>query len=114
MKVGEKMSEWVVFESLHWSSNGDVYETMIDSIRDRPLDTARLFYVKLRTALDEDDHVEVIWNHITNLIAIDVENKAGRHFESEFAPTEMARSDLVQHVDQFVDTVRRVVDADQK
>lgn len=108
------MSEWVVFENLHWAANGDVYENMIDSIRDRPLDTARLFYVKLVTALDKEDHIEVIWNHITNRIAIDVDNKEGRHFESEFTPTEMARSDLVQRVDQFVDTVRRTVDADQK
>jgi hypothetical protein len=109
MRFGEKMSEWVVFESLVWSSNGDVYENSVNAILDKPIDSARLFYVKLVTALGEDAEVEVWWNHIANRIAIDVETTAGRKFETEFEPQQMARTDLVQRVDQFVDMVKGIV-----
>ena len=107
MRVGEKMSQWVVFESLNWDASGDVFETLSDLESDKPLDIGRLFYVKLRTGLEEDDHVEVYWNHITNLLTIEVESKAGRKAEAIFAPMEMARVDLVQRVDQFVELVKK-------
>jgi hypothetical protein len=109
MRFGEKMSEWVVFEGLVWSSNGDVYENSVQALLDKPIDVARLFYVKLRTSLGEDVDLEVWWNHITNRIAIDVATTEGRKFETEFAPEPMARTDLVQRVDQFVEMVKGVI-----
>lgn len=109
MRIGERMSEWVVFETLHWRSDGDVYESFADMVADKPLDIGRLFYAKLRTAIPLDEHVEVYWNHISNEITVEVETRAGRRFESTFEPMEMARVDLVQRADQFVELVRKVV-----
>lgn len=109
MRVGEKMSQWVVFETLHWRSDGDVYESYADMIADKPLDIGRLFYAKLRTALPENVDVEVYWNHIMDQITVVVDNKAGRAFESKFEPMQMARVDLVERTNQFVELVRRVI-----
>lgn len=110
MKFGERMSRHVIFENLVWNSTGDIFDGPINEIRDVPLDIGRLFYAKLRSQLQEDVHVEVIWNHVTNRIAIDVESASGRKFETDFLPETMARTDLVQRVDQFCDMVRSIVD----
>lgn len=109
MRVGEKMSQWVVFESLHWRSDGDVFETFSDMTEDKPIDIGRLFYAKLRFGMEQDDKVEVYWNHIDNMLTVEVETKTGRKFESTFAPMEMARVDLVQRVEQFVELVRMTI-----
>lgn len=110
MKFGERMSEHVIFENLIWNSTGDIFDGETNEIRDKPLDIGRLFYAKLRTALDQEHHVEVIWNHVTDRIAIDVVSSSGRKFETDFLPEPMARTDLIQRVDQFVDMVRSIVD----
>src|SRR3954471_22416165 len=109
MRVGEKMSQWVIFETLHWRSDGDVFESLNDMNEDKPVDIGRLFYAKLRTVLDADDQVEVYWNHIDDLITVVVESKEGRQFESTFPPMVMARVDLIQRADQYVELVKKVL-----
>jgi hypothetical protein len=103
------MSQWVIFETLHWRSDGDVFESLSDMNEDKPLDIGRLFYAKLRTVLDADDQVEVYWNHIDDMITVVVESSAGRKFESTFPPMVMARVDLIQRADQYVELVKKVL-----
>jgi hypothetical protein len=109
VRVGEKMSQWVIFETLHWRSDGDVFESLSDMNEDKPLDIGRLFYAKLRTVLDADDQVEVYWNHIDDMITVVVESSEGRKFESTFPPMVMARVDLIQRADQYVELVKKVL-----
>jgi hypothetical protein len=107
--VGEKMSQWVVIDKLHWRSDGDVFESLDDLQQDMPLDVGRLFYAKLRTKLAKGAKIEVYWNHFDDCITIEVESESGRKFESSFIPMQMARVDLVQRADQFVNMIKDIV-----
>jgi hypothetical protein len=104
--IGEKMSEWVVLDDLVWAANGDIYEDEEHERISEPLDLGRLIYVKLRTGLDKDLYVEVYWNHITDIITVEIVKAAGRQFVAVFAPVQWARTDLLQRVDQFIDAVK--------
>lgn len=110
MNVGEKMSTVIEMEKIVWDATGDAYEDEIAVLRNRPLDVGRLVYAKLRMAFPEDVKIEVWWNHFDETIHCEIENTAGRTFGSNFPVEQMARTDLVQRLDAWVEMVRSISD----
>lgn len=93
---------------LYYHGN-DIYEDSNHFLLDRPLDTARLTYAKLRGALSEFINVEVLWDHFHNMIVVLV--GANKDFEENgysmsFKDSVMARTDRIAFIDQLVNEVK--------
>jgi hypothetical protein len=107
MRIGEKQSAVFDWEACIFEPNGEVYENEWDKFQNKPLDTGRLLYAKLRNALTRDVDVEVYWNHFEDEITAVM---AGRHFEREvtFRDPVMARVDLVVYIEAIVEHAKEV------
>jgi hypothetical protein len=107
MRIGEKQSEVFDWTRCIYEPNGDVYENEWDKAQNKPLDTGRLLYARLRNALPRNVSVEVIWDHFHNLITANV---TGKHIDQEvsFKDPVMPRSDLVIFINQIVDSAKEM------
>lgn len=106
VRIGERQSLLVNFDTLNVSSNGDIYEDMIAVVTNKPLDVGRLFYVKLRLALDDQIEVEVYWDHFKNLITGVIRGRDSVEAEVQFYDGPMARTDRVVFIDQLVERIK--------
>lgn len=108
MRIGEPQSPLADWPKCITIANGDMYETTIHLLMDRPLDTGRLFYAKLRNAIPRNVDVEVYWNHFDDEVTGVV---AGRLSELEitFADPTMARTDKIVYIEAIVDRFKEAV-----
>jgi hypothetical protein len=100
MRIGERMSQITDLDSISQKHN-DLYEDLEAALQNKPLDTGRLLYAKLRFALPEDIKVEVIWNHFDNSLLAMIWNN-NFHRELRITDEPMARSEKVSYVDNIV------------
>ncbi|MGB8508045.1 MAG: hypothetical protein WCD76_06560 [Pyrinomonadaceae bacterium] len=121
MRIGEVQSPLVDWASCIYEENGEVFENAVFKLLDRPLDTGRLFYAKLRNAIPRNVNVEVYWNHfdaeVTGVVS-------GRDFEYgvSFIEPVMARVDKIVYIETIVEDMKEVAssqpsqssDADQQ
>jgi hypothetical protein len=107
MRIGEKQSEVFDWEACIFEPNGEVYESEFERYRDKPLDTGRLLYAKLRNALPRNVEVEVLWDHFHNEITGII---TGEDFDKEvsFRDPIMARVDLVVYIEAIVKVAEEV------
>lgn len=100
MRIGEKMSEITDLDRI-CRHNNDLYENYESILINKPLDTGRLLYAKLRFAIDEDIQIEVWWNHFSNEITAIVLTAPWEMTMTIVDPV-MARSELLAYVDSIV------------
>jgi hypothetical protein len=106
--IGEKMSQVVDPDTVVYGTNGEVYEDETHRLTGRPLDTGRMLYVKLRKALPEYIEVEVIWDHFSDYLRVQI---AGRNSVLDvwqeravsFKDPYMARSDKIVYIEGIVE-----------
>jgi hypothetical protein len=101
MRIGEPQSKLAQWDRCVTIPNGEMYETLVHNLLDKPLDTGRLFYAKLRNAVPRNVSIEVYWNHFDNELTGVM---AGR--QAEYAVTfedpVMARTDKIVYIEAIV------------
>lgn len=109
LRIGEVQSPLVDWSHCIYEENGEVFENAVFKLLDRPLDTGRLFYAKLRNAVPRNASVEVYWNHfdaeVTGVVS-------GRDFEYavSFREPVMARVDKIVYVETIVEDLKEVTE----
>lgn len=101
MIIGERMSKITDLDSI-CRKYSDLYEDYEAVLQNKPLDTGRLLYAKLRFALPEDVNVEVIWNHFDNSILAQIW-RDDFYKEMRVKDEQMARAEKVIQIDQIVE-----------
>lgn len=99
VRIGEDVSDLDMRKCVMYGV--DIYEDEIQFRLHRPLDVARLLYVKLRLSMHPDLTVQVWWNHFTDEITAFT---AGRKNEAEvtFKDKVMARTDKIVYINDLV------------
>lgn len=108
IRIGEKMSESTDMNGLLTMPNGELFHGEIARSLDRPLTIGQLLYAKLRLALPPEFEVEVLWNHFRDLLII-VINKGDFEWSATLPNMQMARPDLVQHINQLTDLIKEAM-----
>ena len=101
MHIGERMSKVTDLDHIH-RKHKDLYENFEAYLQNKPLDTGRLLYAKLRFALPEYIGVEVFWNHFDNTLLAMIW-KDNFHRELIIKDDPMARSEKVIYIDSIVE-----------
>lgn len=100
--VGERMSPLIDPEKVVFKGS-EMYESEIALLQDKPLDTGRMLYVKLRRALPIDVNVEVVWNHFNNTIFAYSIDKGSYKHQIMFNDRQMARIEKIILLDRMVE-----------
>jgi hypothetical protein len=105
--IGERMSKITDLDSIS-QANNDLYESYEAVLQNKPLDTGRLLYAKLRFALPDDVKVEVIWNHFDNSITALIWRD---DFERQLIikDEQMARSEKIIYINSIVEGALEMV-----
>jgi hypothetical protein len=111
VKVGERQSTKVDIDNLIVTGGQypDLYESNVHLFQDRPLDTGRLLYAKLRMTLPEHIGVEVYWNHFTNRITAEIKTGRNSDYELSFKEEPMSRGDRLIQIQNLVDTAQEAI-----
>lgn len=113
MRIGETQSGLFDYKGCLSIANGEMYENYVHLLLNKPLDTGRMFYAKLRNAVPRKLDVEVYWNHFDNELTGVM---TGRSFEYEisFKDPVMARTDKVVYIEAIVDKFKEASKSSQQ